>query len=573
MDESTNMLITSTPAPMTLNNHVQSSDAMKQVACRRLFSEHQVHHQAQQLHHKKDEQCVLRREWMEEGRMDGGECVNACHINYMTSECIHEPLVDEEDMVSNGNAMIDDVIIGSDSILLFSQVMPFEDDVKETGCHPQSEQLLEYESSMTFHQSYIDQGIEEDEGWSEHGDDSIDYHDHIDRNTSMTTNAEHHDLTTTTPLPLPSSMMIHCGSSSGIGSSVADTPRTTSMTHGWMRREREMGRSVFDESSCTSPCPFRQASQQEQGTKRQRLMMEDGSSEGGCFSQPRLSFKSNNDKHQDMMREMLRQEDARLFSHSQPVKSFDPSITSIFTQSIALSIGMDGGGSGGHSSIRHVLPCHASPRDAIPRVTPQTVVSVVESGGMVKVDEEDEYKVVIIDCRYGYEYEGGHIPGAINVTSMTDMDAYLGEEGGREREGGEDDASRIIYIFHCKFSSERGPRMALHVRRQDRWRNARWYPRLSIPHVYVMEGGYKAYWQLFPAHCSPPYHYRPMLDGGWRGELRVCEKARKAMMREKRVEEMGGKSVQHGSPVTLYGVRRGRMGREEAIASGISSEL
>jgi M-phase inducer phosphatase 2 len=80
---------------------------------------------------------------------------------------------------------------------------------------------------------------------------------------------------------------------------------------------------------------------------------------------------------------------------------------------------------------------------------------------------------VIIDSRYPYEYEGGHIAHALNIytkerlydemfikrshkntanfnNSTMDMDS-----------SGESmyppEAKRTIIIFHCEFSSERGP--------------------------------------------------------------------------------------------------------------------
>lgn len=64
----------------------------------------------------------------------------------------------------------------------------------------------------------------------------------------------------------------------------------------------------------------------------------------------------------------------------------------------------------------------------------------------------------VIDCRYPYEFEGGHIAGAENlythdeiaktlVNSKTDMAKI------------EPEPKRNIIIFHCEFSSERGPKL------------------------------------------------------------------------------------------------------------------
>lgn len=54
---------------------------------------------------------------------------------------------------------------------------------------------------------------------------------------------------------------------------------------------------------------------------------------------------------------------------------------------------------------------------------------------------------------------------------------------------------RIILIFHCEFSSERGPRMCRFIRERDRAAND--YPSLYYPEMYILKGGYK---DFFPQH-------------------------------------------------------------------------
>ena len=58
------------------------------------------------------------------------------------------------------------------------------------------------------------------------------------------------------------------------------------------------------------------------------------------------------------------------------------------------------------------------------------------------------------------------------------------------------DAPHVL-IFHCEFSSERGPKMYRFLREQDRELNKDSYPKLNYPEVYVMEGGYKAFYEKF----------------------------------------------------------------------------
>ncbi|NXP75667.1 MPIP1 phosphatase, partial [Ramphastos sulfuratus] len=91
---------------------------------------------------------------------------------------------------------------------------------------------------------------------------------------------------------------------------------------------------------------------------------------------------------------------------------------------------------------------------------------------------------VIIDCRYPYEYEGGHIKGAVNLHTEEDVEDYLLKKPIQPSEN-----KRVIVVFHCEFSSERGPRMCRFVRERDRLGNE--YPNLHYPEMYILKGGYR----------------------------------------------------------------------------------
>ena len=98
--------------------------------------------------------------------------------------------------------------------------------------------------------------------------------------------------------------------------------------------------------------------------------------------------------------------------------------------------------------------------------------------------------VTIIDCRYPYEFEGGHIRGAINLYTKQAIQNFLNDTVTSS------DKNHVV-IFHCEFSSERGPKMYRHLRSLDRDLNKDSYPRLNFPEVYLLEGGYKAFYQQF----------------------------------------------------------------------------
>jgi hypothetical protein len=44
----------------------------------------------------------------------------------------------------------------------------------------------------------------------------------------------------------------------------------------------------------------------------------------------------------------------------------------------------------------------------------------------------------------------------------------------------------------------------------DREANNDCYPSLHYPELYILEGGYKAFWELYPELCVP-HAYKPML--------------------------------------------------------------
>ncbi len=61
----------------------------------------------------------------------------------------------------------------------------------------------------------------------------------------------------------------------------------------------------------------------------------------------------------------------------------------------------------------------------------------------------------IIDCRFPYEYKGGHIKGAKNIWKEDEcLNLFFDGSLQHPQEG-----HREIFVFHCEFSSKRGPKM------------------------------------------------------------------------------------------------------------------
>ncbi|XP_066249417.1 M-phase inducer phosphatase-like [Euwallacea similis] len=123
---------------------------------------------------------------------------------------------------------------------------------------------------------------------------------------------------------------------------------------------------------------------------------------------------------------------------------------------------------------------------------------------------------VIVDSRFPYEFEGGHIRGARNIYMMEECIELLNAPTKPNEE-------RHILIFHCEFSKERGPNMVRNLRKEDRTRNAVNYPALTYPEIYILEGGYKNFFESFPSYCDPA-DYKQMLDPAHVDDMRFFKK-------------------------------------------------
>lgn len=134
--------------------------------------------------------------------------------------------------------------------------------------------------------------------------------------------------------------------------------------------------------------------------------------------------------------------------------------------------------------------------------------------------EFDDYvsSFKIIDCRYPYEYEGGHIHGAINLyTQEQIIDELVNKKSKEESNVDDNHDRRNILIFHCEFSSERGPKLSRFLRNYDRTSSP--YPTLQYPEIYLLHGGYKEFYQTNSDLCEP-HSYRTMLDGNYSNEYK-----------------------------------------------------
>ena len=163
----------------------------------------------------------------------------------------------------------------------------------------------------------------------------------------------------------------------------------------------------------------------------------------------------------------------------------------------------------GDCSRSHSLPTIPGKQQDLKYITPETMADVLT--GRIQLSDNSDYQV--IDCRYPYEFEGGHIPGALNLHTQEKLCDFV------KKYHEASDKKDTLLIFHCEFSSERGPKRARFLRNFDRQVNADNYPHLNFPEIYIMAGGYKDFFMQFPEECSPE-GYTPMLHKDHKSDLK-----------------------------------------------------
>ncbi|XP_069836080.1 M-phase inducer phosphatase 1-B-like [Dendropsophus ebraccatus] len=120
----------------------------------------------------------------------------------------------------------------------------------------------------------------------------------------------------------------------------------------------------------------------------------------------------------------------------------------------------------------------------------------------------------LVDCRYPYEYAGGHIKGSQNLYREDQISEYF-------LKSPLPPLGRRVVIFHCEFSSERAPKLCRILRNLDRKANL--YPHLYYPELYLLKGGYKEFYETFK-HLCEPQGYVKMVQKDFRDQLKKYQK-------------------------------------------------
>ncbi|KAH7822843.1 putative cell division cycle 25A [Monocercomonoides exilis] len=129
-------------------------------------------------------------------------------------------------------------------------------------------------------------------------------------------------------------------------------------------------------------------------------------------------------------------------------------------------------------------------RDNIRYISPETLISVL-------LGEYRQFPHLIIDTRYPFEYNPGHLYHAINVYTLEQLHTLFFDNVSSQ-------GYHCLLIFHCEHSTERGPNMASFMKEIDRKLND--YPLLFYPQVYVLEGGFSTF---FEKYGSIPQFFEP----------------------------------------------------------------
>ncbi|MBN3301188.1 MPI1B phosphatase, partial [Amia calva] len=137
---------------------------------------------------------------------------------------------------------------------------------------------------------------------------------------------------------------------------------------------------------------------------------------------------------------------------------------------------------------------------------------------------------VLVDCRYPYEYEGGHIKGALNLSTPEGAAHHFLHTPMAPQCPNR----RLILVLHCEYSSERAPRAARFLRREDRRVNE--YPALHYPELYILKGGYKDFFPQYKELCVPQ-SYCPMNSSDHREELLRCRSHSRSWAGQRRRHE------------------------------------
>jgi rhodanese-related sulfurtransferase len=172
------------------------------------------------------------------------------------------------------------------------------------------------------------------------------------------------------------------------------------------------------------------------------------------------------------------------------------------------------------------------PRFALRRVSVETVAQLLDGR------YPDLQAPWIFDCRFAYEFYGGHIRGANHAPSVEEVSRVVFAEPGN--------LANTPLIFHCEFSQQRAPAMVKALRAHASSLGA------VLPPLYIMKGGYHDFFRARPELCDP-LGYVPMHSAAHSMELAAAARWSPRKGRRKRAKTWsrlgGAESGERGHPL------------------------
>ncbi|EGD83468.1 Cdc25b protein [Salpingoeca rosetta] len=211
------------------------------------------------------------------------------------------------------------------------------------------------------------------------------------------------------------------------------------------------------------------------------------------------------------------------------------------TNPAQLPMNSAGDGGDGHASVNpaggntsalegsnppRILPCRQNADKPGYIITCDVLNDVLDGKYNHAIDQ-----VYIVDCRFGFEFEGGHIRGAHNLWRRNEvLEFFMHPEAITGRRA----HRRTVIVFHCEFSSHRAPSQFEYMRDMDRLINQEHYPHLIYPEMYVLKGGYKAFHEAYPQHCTNSGGYCTMFAERYEQQRRQAQTTLNASVRDAR---------------------------------------
>ncbi|CAD8126018.1 unnamed protein product [Paramecium sonneborni] len=120
--------------------------------------------------------------------------------------------------------------------------------------------------------------------------------------------------------------------------------------------------------------------------------------------------------------------------------------------------------------------------------------SIQYISGETLIKEINNPDLVLYDCRYLYEFQGGHIKGAIHMNHSMSLFEELFSVANKTNK---------IIVLYCEYSVKRSLERYFEIRKLDR--NTNQYPQLTYNNLYLLSQGYSEFYKNFPQMCNGCY--------------------------------------------------------------------